>query len=57
MKMEYTWFIELKDCATELGLTETKQNVDCSKEWWDEHHAIITKKLLFCMLLRYELIC
>jgi hypothetical protein len=39
MKKEYTWFVEFKNCATRLGWDEGKQTVDCSKEWWDEHHA------------------
>jgi hypothetical protein len=24
-----------------LGWNETKQTVECSKEWWDEHLAIV----------------
>jgi len=39
MKKEYTWFMEFKNCATGLGWDEGKQTVDCSNEWWDEHHA------------------
>ncbi|XP_004971742.1 L10-interacting MYB domain-containing protein-like [Setaria italica] len=37
MKKEYTWFTELKNSATGLGLNKAKQTIECSKEWWDEH--------------------
>lgn len=37
---EYTWFMEFKNCATGLGWDEGKQTIDCSKEWWNEHHAV-----------------
>ncbi|TVU21317.1 hypothetical protein EJB05_30945, partial [Eragrostis curvula] len=39
MRKEYTWFMELKNCATGLGWNDAKQTVDCSKKWWDEHFA------------------
>ncbi|CAO2204445.1 unnamed protein product, partial [Urochloa humidicola] len=39
MKKEYTWFMEFKNAAIGLGWNETKETMDCSKEWWDEHLA------------------
>ncbi|TVU14897.1 hypothetical protein EJB05_38394, partial [Eragrostis curvula] len=39
MKKEYTWFMELKNCATALGWNEAKQTVDWSKDWWTENLA------------------
>lgn len=47
LKKEYTWFMELKNCATGLGWNEAKQTVDCSNEWWDEHLDVRTIFSLF----------
>jgi hypothetical protein len=40
MKKEYTWFMEFKNCANELGWDEAKWTVECSKEWWDKNLTV-----------------
>ena len=52
MKKEYTWFMELKNSATDLGWNEAKQTVDCSNEWWDEHLAVRT---VYCPFFHLQL--
>jgi len=55
LKISYSIFMELKNCATGLGWNEIRQTVDCDDKWWEEHLAVSLTMLdhILVLLLIY----